>query len=66
MPFRNASAQLIFLTTAYQNRLVHFYQEVSETELYEICTGELDDVAAVLAAILTWIEAHPEDLDRSL
>jgi uncharacterized protein YutE (UPF0331/DUF86 family) len=54
------------LTTAYRNRLVHFYHEVSETELYEICTGELDDVAALLAAILTWIEAHPENLDRSL
>ena len=50
----------------YRNRLVHFYHEVSETELYEICTGELGDVAAVLAAVLTWIEAHPENLDRSI
>lgn len=36
------------------------------TALYESYTGELDDAAAVLAAILTWIEAHPEDLDHSL
>lgn len=50
----------------YRNRLVHFYHEVSETELYEICTGELDDVAAVLAAILGWIEAHPETIDQSV
>jgi uncharacterized protein YutE (UPF0331/DUF86 family) len=50
----------------YRNRLVHFYHEVSETELYEICTGELDDIDAVLSAILGWIEAHPESVDRSL
>jgi len=50
----------------YRNRLVHFYHEVSEIELYEICTGELDDVAAVLMAILSWIEAHPEMVDQSV
>jgi uncharacterized protein YutE (UPF0331/DUF86 family) len=50
----------------YRNRLVHFYQEVSETELYEICVGEVDDVDRVLSAILKWIEAHPERLDQSL
>jgi uncharacterized protein YutE (UPF0331/DUF86 family) len=50
----------------YRNRLVHFYHEISETELYEICTGEVEDVAAVLAAILGWIEVHPEKIDESL
>ena len=50
----------------YRNRLVHFYHEVSEAELYEICTGEVDDVAAVLAAIVGWIEARPEKIDQSV
>ena len=50
----------------YRNRLVHFYHEVTETELYEICTSEVEDVAAVLAAILAWIEAHPEEIDQSV
>lgn len=50
----------------YRNRLVHFYHEVAEAELYEICTGELDDVETVLTAILRWIEAHPEHVDHSV
>jgi uncharacterized protein YutE (UPF0331/DUF86 family) len=50
----------------YRNRLVHFYHEVSEIELYEICTGELVDVDTVLTAILRWIDAHPEQVDQSL
>jgi uncharacterized protein YutE (UPF0331/DUF86 family) len=50
----------------YRNRLVHFYHEVSEVELYEICTTQLRDVDAVLGALLAWIEAHPEQIDQSL
>jgi len=50
----------------YRNRLVHFYHEVSEIELYEICSGELADVDLVLTAILRWIDAHPEQVDQSL
>ena len=48
----------------YRNRLVHFYHEISTQELYEICTGQLGEVEAVLAAILDWIAAHPEGIDR--
>jgi uncharacterized protein YutE (UPF0331/DUF86 family) len=50
----------------YRNRLVHFYHEVSELELYEICTGEIGDIEMVLAAVLRWIEAHPDKIDQSL
>lgn len=50
----------------YRNRLVHYYHEVSEVELYEICTGELADVETVLTAILGWIESHPERVDQGL
>jgi uncharacterized protein YutE (UPF0331/DUF86 family) len=50
----------------YRNRLVHFYHEVSEIELYEICVGELDDVETVLTDILAWIDAHSDRVDQSL
>jgi uncharacterized protein YutE (UPF0331/DUF86 family) len=50
----------------YRNRLVHFYHEVSEVELYEICTTQNRDVDAVLGALLAWIEAHPEKIDQGL
>lgn len=48
----------------YRNRLVHFYQEVSNRELYEICTGQLGDIETVLAKILEWIGSHPEKIDH--
>ena len=48
----------------YRNRLVHFYQEVSHRELYEICTSRLGDIEAVLGGILTWVRAHPEKIDH--
>lgn len=50
----------------YRNRLVHFYHEVSEVELYEICTTQIRDVDAVLGSLLAWIEAHPEKIDQGL
>lgn len=50
----------------YRNRLVHFYHEVSERELYEICRDQLGDVERVLNALLDWLAAHPELVDRTL
>ncbi len=54
------------MLAGYRNRLVHFYQEVGERELYEICTEQLHDVEAGLDALLRWIGHHPDHLDRSL
>ncbi|MBP1775109.1 MAG: hypothetical protein H6Q86_1115 [candidate division NC10 bacterium] len=62
----DSHVSLLRRLAGYRNRLVHFYHEVSEMELYEICTGELEDVNMVLTAILAWIEAHPESVDHSL
>jgi len=50
----------------YRNRLVHFYHEVSDQELYDICTQQLGDVDTALAAIVAWIKAHPEMIDQAL
>lgn len=47
----------------YRNRLVHFYHEVSDAELFEICSQQLSDVAILLTTILDWIRAHPEMVD---
>ena len=62
----DSDASLLRRLAGYRNRLVHFYHEVSEVELYEICTRELDDIEAVLTAILTWVDSHPERVDQSL
>ncbi len=47
----------------YRNRLVHFYDEVTPSELYVIVTKHLGDVEAVLDALLAWLRAHPDLLD---
>ena len=50
----------------YRNRLVHFYHEVSDLELYEICTQQLGDVETLLTEIVAWIKVHPEMIDQAL
>lgn len=50
----------------YRNRMVHFYHEVSERELYDIVTTELGDIDSTLDTVLAWLRAHPEMLDRNL
>ena len=50
----------------YRNRMVHFYHQVSDEELYDICTHHVRDVEAVVGALLAWIAAHSNRIDRSL
>ena len=50
----------------YRNRLVHFYDEVSEEELYEICARHLGDLEDLIQALLDWIDSHPERIDDQL
>jgi uncharacterized protein YutE (UPF0331/DUF86 family) len=50
----------------YRNRMVHFYNEISEAELYEVCSHQLGDLERVLDALQAWILVHPEVLDRHL
>jgi len=50
----------------YRNRLVHFYDEISEKELYEICSTKLGDIETILNSLLKWIENHPEKVNKNL
>jgi len=50
----------------YRNRMVHFYQEISEEELYEICSRRLRDIEGLLDAVARWIKNNPERIDKSL
>ncbi|MDP2959009.1 MAG: DUF86 domain-containing protein [Longimicrobiales bacterium] len=59
-------AEVFGRMAGYRNRLVHFYDRVSDQELYEICQGRLADVEAVLAALHRWVRTHPERIDREL
>lgn len=50
----------------YRNRMVHFYHEISEKELFEICSSQLSDITNVTEAIKTWINNHPELTDETV
>ena len=60
------SADKLMILAGYRNRMVHFYHEIKNLELYEICSGELDDIEAVLQGVLGWIKDHPDRIDRGL
>ena len=54
------TAAKLRLMARYRNRMVHFYDDVTPSELYRILTGERQDVEEVLAALQRWLAAHPE------
>jgi uncharacterized protein YutE (UPF0331/DUF86 family) len=58
--------RLLQRLAGYRNRMVHFYHEITEKELYQICSQELSDIEALLNAILKWIKDHPDMIDHSL
>ncbi len=63
---QEAEAKIMRELAGYRNRMVHFYDEVTTEELYQICHEQLDDVEKILAKILEWIGLHPDLVDRSL
>ena len=57
----------LFKTLAgYRNRMVHFYHEISDKELFEICSSQLPDIISTAEAIKKWINKHPEIVDETL
>ena len=50
----------------YRNRLVHFYHEVTDEELYRVCAHQLNDVKLIVEAYRRWLRQHPEKLDETL
>jgi uncharacterized protein YutE (UPF0331/DUF86 family) len=44
----------------YRNRLVHFYDRVSEEELYDICVHHAGDIQTILDEILAWVRERTE------
>jgi uncharacterized protein YutE (UPF0331/DUF86 family) len=61
-----SQGRLLRNLAGYRNRLVHFYDEVTDRELYEICTGRLGDLEIILDAMVKWVRDHPEMVDQEL
>lgn len=60
------TAQLMKQLAGYRNRLVHFYHEVSQEELYTLCANNLEDIRTVTQEIKNWLNAHPQIMDSEL
>ena len=61
-----ASARRLRVLAGYRNRMVRFYHDVTEEELYAICTSEIEDVTAVRDAFVAWLKNNPDKLDTAL
>jgi uncharacterized protein YutE (UPF0331/DUF86 family) len=58
--------ELLRMLAGYRNRMVHFYHEISEQELYDICSSQLEDIESVLGSITQWLKSHPDMIDHTL
>jgi len=47
----------------YRNRIVHFYQEISSKELFEICSKEIEDIEEILNEILFFLKSNKDIID---
>ncbi len=56
----NKLAERLKLMAGYRNRLVHFYHEVTEKELYLIVKNNLSDIESFVKEIKTFIEKYRE------
>jgi len=61
---KEADATIMRELAGYRNRMVHFYDEISTEELYDISTKQLGDIDQVLNAILQWVQTHPEFIEK--
>ena len=52
-------AERLRVLAGYRNRLVHFYHEIEDAELFEVASRHLDDVEIVRRAFSDWLSANP-------
>jgi uncharacterized protein YutE (UPF0331/DUF86 family) len=57
---RSEDAATLRKMAKYRNRMVHFYDEITQPELHGIVTRHLDDFGTILGAINRWIAQHPD------
>lgn len=53
-------AARLSMMARYRNRMVHFYDEITDQELFAILTGELGDIEAVITGVTSWLVDHPD------
>jgi uncharacterized protein YutE (UPF0331/DUF86 family) len=46
--------------------MVHFYHEITQEELYNICTRNISDIEEILVIIINWVQEHPDNVDHEI
>ena len=57
-------AATLVLMARYRNRMVHFYDEMTDEELFRTLTGELGDIERVVSAVTEWLAAQPDPASK--
>lgn len=58
--------ELMQKLAGYRNRLVHFYHDINEDELFEICSSRLGDVERIANVLRSWLSKNPNIMDETL
>ena len=58
--------QILREMAGYRNRMVHFYNEIGEEELYHICRDGSTDIEDITRALTTWLRDHPRKINGAL
>lgn len=61
---REQSERLV-LMARYRNRLVHGYDDVTASELYDLLTQRLGDIEETVRAVTSWMAGHPDQVVES-
>jgi uncharacterized protein YutE (UPF0331/DUF86 family) len=61
-----AMSRTLVEMAGYRDRLVHFYDEVTTAELYQVCTKNLSDIELITQRRMQWAREHPERIDDEL
>ncbi len=64
--FDDGACLMFKILAGYRNRMVHFYNEISNEELFEICACQLSDILETAAIIKAWTHHHQELMDGTL
>ena len=60
------NGDLLRQIAGYRNRMVHFYHEINDLELYNLCTKNLDDIEQILTALIEWLQINPDKIDKNI
>ncbi|HUU37137.1 MAG TPA: DUF86 domain-containing protein [Candidatus Desulfaltia sp.] len=55
---QGADAEVMRRMAGYRNRMVHFYQEITPEDLYEICALHQKDIEKLVQILATWAKSH--------